>query len=214
MSTGEVHSNARRGDISLSGGHIQAAASSGGDLDLHSGASASGDAGNLNIVSGSSDYAGGGHINIITSANTADERYWLSHIRREILPNEINFGFDDYTPLGFMERKIALQLKKTKDCTRYEWLFPILCVFHVYQFNVCHRLTSTVPLQVTTNQFSSDERIKKDITSANTEDLLDRIRQVELREYGYSDEWKKLRELKTIQGFVVSLVSSDFIQSL
>lgn len=120
MSTGEVNGNARRGDIHLSGGHIQAAASSGGDLELYSGASASGDAGNVNIVSGSSNYAGGGHINIIASANTADERYWLSHIRREILPNEINFGFDDYTPLGFMERKIALQLKKTKDSTRYD----------------------------------------------------------------------------------------------
>jgi hypothetical protein len=45
------------------------------------------------------------------------------------------------------------------------------------------RLTSTVPFQVTMIRFSSDERIKKEITSANTEDLLDR-----LTEYGYSEE--------------------------
>ena len=60
---------------------------------------------------------------------------------------------------------------------------------------MCSRLTSTVPLQVTTVQYSSDSRIKKDITSANTEDLLDRIRQIQLRYYGYTDEWRDLRGL-------------------
>lgn len=44
-------------------------------------------------------------------------------------------------------------------------------------------------------QYSSDSRIKKDITSANTEDLLDRIRQIQLRSYGYTDEWRVLRGL-------------------
>jgi hypothetical protein len=128
LSTGEVNDigNNMRGDINSSGGHIQAAANFGGNLELYSGSSDSRDAGDVSIVSGSSNYAGGGHINIIASANRADERYWLSHIRREILPNEINFGFDDYTPLGFMERKIALQLKKTKDSTRYHIITQIL----------------------------------------------------------------------------------------
>ena len=53
-----------------------------------------------------------------------------------------------------------------------------------------------MPLQVTEIQYSSDERIKTDIKSTNTEDLLDRIRQIELREYGYTEEWRKVRGLE------------------
>lgn len=57
-------------------------------------------------------------------------------------------------------------------------------------------MVSTVPVQVTTVQYSSDERIKKDITDVDTGDLLDRMRRIELREYGYTDEWRKVRDLE------------------
>ena len=39
-------------------------------------------------------------------------------------------------------------------------------------------------------------RIKKDFEDVDTEDLLDRIRQIELREYGYTDEWKDVRGIE------------------
>ena len=52
-----------------------------------------------------------------------------------------------------------------------------------------------VPVQVTTVQYSSDERIKKDIEDVDTLDLLDRMRDIELREYGYTDEWRSVRGL-------------------
>ena len=48
---------------------------------------------------------------------------------------------------------------------------------------------------MTTIQYSSDSRIKKDITSYDTEDLLDRMRQIKLREYGYTNSWRNLRGL-------------------
>lgn len=91
---------------------------SGGDVELLSGSSEMKDAGDINIVSGSSQ-KGGGHINIISSSSHYDHLYWIQHPHQEVYSKEINFGFDDYTPkLGFEERKIALQLKKTKDSTR------------------------------------------------------------------------------------------------
>lgn len=120
LSTGEINENWNeiRGNITLKAGQIQAVAHSGGDVTLFSGSSDTRDAGDINIVSGSSQ-KGGGHINIISSSSRYDHLHWMQHPHQEVYPKEINFGFDDYTPkLGFEERKIALQLKKTKDSTR------------------------------------------------------------------------------------------------
>ena len=50
-------------------------------------------------------------------------------------------------------------------------------------------------MQVTTVQYSSDERIKKNIVEVDTEDLLDRMKKIELREYGYTDDWRAVRGL-------------------
>ena len=58
------------------------------------------------------------------------------------------------------------------------------------------RFVSTVPHQVTSVQYSSDERIKKDIVDVDTAELLDRLRQVNLREYGYTDAWRRVRGLE------------------
>lgn len=55
---------------------------------------------------------------------------------------------------------------------------------------------STVPVQVTTIQYSSDERIKKDVEDVDTFDLLERMRRIELKEYGYTDAWRKVRGLE------------------
>jgi hypothetical protein len=119
LSTGEVAGlwNDMRGSVTMSGGHIQALAESGGNIDLFSGSSKVGDAGDISIVSGSSQY-GGGKIDIIASASQLERRYWMQHHYQEIYSKEINFGFDEWSPLGFEERKIALQLKKTKESTR------------------------------------------------------------------------------------------------
>lgn len=107
LSTGEALGNAIRGDIVVGGGDIRALAHNGGDVDLYSGSSddSKEDAGIVSIVTGSS-HGGGGHINIIASSNVIERRHWMQHLRREISPKEINFGFDDYSPLGLEERKV------------------------------------------------------------------------------------------------------------
>lgn len=120
FSTGEAagHWSDMRGNVSLSGGNIQALAS--GDIELFSGSDDKGSAGDISIVTGSSSQGRGGHINIIASSNqhSYDPRVRMMHHHQEIYPTEINFGFDEYSPIEFEGRKIALQLKQTKDSTR------------------------------------------------------------------------------------------------
>lgn len=109
----------------------------------------------------------GGNINIVASTIALRERNHNHNYYGDasVLCHEINFGFDEVSDDSTTQRQISLQLKKSKNSTR---------------------LVSTVPVQVTTVQYSSDERIKKDITNVNTGDLLDRMRQIQLREYGES----------------------------
>lgn len=178
LSTGDgLASSSFPGDVSVSGGDISLTASSsvmttGGSISMITGSSKHGNAGDISIETGLSEW-GGGNINIFASApNTVGDR-WLpdpGHFRNK----EISFGFEEIRPESSTHR-VALQLKRTRDSTR---------------------LTSTVPLQVTTVQYSSDMRIKKDFEDVDTEDLLDRIRQIELREYGYTDEWKDVRGIE------------------
>lgn len=109
----------------------------------------------------------GGNINIVASTSVLREKNYKFNYYDDasVLSKEINFGFDEVSDDSTTQRQISLQLKKSKNSTR---------------------LVSTVPVQVTTVQYSSDERIKKDITNVNTGDLLDRMRQIQLREYGES----------------------------
>ena len=134
-------------------------------------------AGDINLKTGEgSSNEVCGNINIIASTNTWDKGYrgWNYNNDDAGKSKEINFGFDVISA-DATKRQVSLQLKKSKNSTR---------------------LVSTVPFQVTTVQYSSDDRIKKDITNVDTGDLLDRMRRIELREYGYTDEWRQVRDLE------------------
>ena len=116
----------------------------------------------------------GGNINIVASTSAWNQKsynynynYNYNYYDNEAKSREINFGFDEVSDDSTTQRQISLQLKSSKNSTR---------------------LISTVPIQVTTIQYSSDERIKKDITGVKTGELLDRMRQIQLREYGESNE--------------------------
>ena len=113
----------------------------------------------------------GGNINIVASTSAWNQRIYnynfnYNYYDTEATSREINFGFDEVSGDSTTQRQISLQLKKSKNSTR---------------------LISTIPIQVMTIQYSSDERIKKDITGVNTGELLDRMRQIQLREYGESN---------------------------
>jgi hypothetical protein len=138
----------------------------GGGVEIESG---SGDI-TLKTGVGSSNKVGG-NINFIASTSAWNQRkynynYNYNYYDNEATSKEINLGFDEVSDDSTTQRQISLQLKKSKNSTR---------------------LISTVPIQVTTIQYSSDERIKKDITGVNTGELLDRMRQIQLREYGESN---------------------------
>jgi hypothetical protein len=47
---------------------------------------------------------------------------------------------------------------------------------------------------VTLVQYSSDVRIKEDIESVDEDALLQRIKAIRVRSYGYTDEWRQVRD--------------------
>ncbi|CAN0588280.1 unnamed protein product, partial [Ectocarpus sp. 12 AP-2014] len=57
------------------------------------------------------------------------------------------------------------------------------------------RVVSSVPLQVTTIEYSSDERIKESIVGVDVDDVLQRFMEVEMVEYAYTEEWRQARNL-------------------
>ena len=127
--------------------------------------------GNIDLSSGgdltlkSLDGAYSGDINIVGTFQGGPRQNYGAYKSTE---HKINFGFDEVSSDSSTKRHVALQLKKSSNTTR---------------------LVSTVPVQVTSIQYSSDSRIKKDIAEVDTGDLLDRMRKIELKEYGYTDEW-------------------------
>ena len=152
----------------------------------------------MTIEGGSSAASDGGEVrllggNIYLTARGGDElsNYGglfsrpYSHSRAEIVSQEIAFGFEGHRngannlraaeTAGFDDNNAyALRLKRSESGTL---------------------ISSHVPFQVTALQYSSDERIKKDVVSVDTDDLLHRIRRVEMKEYGYTDEWRSVREV-------------------
>lgn len=139
----------------------------GGSIGIESGSSQHMGAGDITLKTGiGSSSEAGGNINIVASTIALRERNhnYDFYSDASILSHEINFGFDEVSDDSTTQRQISLslQLKKSKNSTR---------------------LVSTVPVQVTTEQYSFGERIKKDITNVNTGDLLDRMRQIQMREY-------------------------------
>ncbi len=57
------------------------------------------------------------------------------------------------------------------------------------------RLVASVPMQVTSVQYSSDKRIKERIVDIDEDDLLQHFRRVELKEYSYTKKWRKVRNI-------------------
>ena len=168
-------------------GHIALKAaqshSKGGNLELESGSSEYMAAGDINLKTGKgASNEVGGNINIMASTTT-----W----NRDSVSKDINFGFDEISSDGSTAREISLQLKKSSNSTR---------------------VVSTVPLQVTSVQYSSDIRIKKDVTDVDTSDLLDRMREIELREYGYTDEWRQVRGLEENDVRVRGVIAQELRQ--
>ena len=140
----------------------------------------------------------GGNINFIASTSAWKQRsyhynYNYNYYDNEAPSKEINLRFDEVSDDSTTQRHISLQLKKSKNSTR---------------------LISTVPIQVTTIQYSSNERIKKNITCVNTGELLDHLRQIQLQEYGYTNKWRLLRGLEAndvrVRGVIAQELNKNF----
>ena len=174
--------------MAIDAGHSET--QQGADVTIEGGSSAASDGGEVRLSSGrgGNDGLGG---NIYLTARGGDELsnygglFSRSHSRSAAESQEIAFGFEGHRngdnnlraaeTAGVDDNNAyALRLKRSENGTL---------------------ISSHVPFQVTALQYSSDERIKKDVVSVDTDDLHHRIRRVEMKEYGYSDEWRSVREV-------------------
>ena len=60
-------------------------------------------------------------------------------------------------------------------------------------------LISNVPVRLTVVDYSSDVRIKRKITDANTDELLQRLQQVEYKRYRYTEAWQDVRGIEDVE---------------
>ena len=100
--------------------------------------------------------------------------------------------------------EIALAVKNDPNDSSYS--------FRLKATSTGNMVISNVPIQVTHVQYSSDERIKKEIAIVDTDDLLDRVNKIEFTEYGYSDQWRQVRGIadKRVRGIIAQQIQSIF----
>jgi hypothetical protein len=60
-------------------------------------------------------------------------------------------------------------------------------------------LISNVPFLLTAVDYSSDVRIKRKIIDADTDELLQRLQQVEYKRYRYTDAWQNVRGIDDVE---------------
>ncbi|CAN0414515.1 unnamed protein product, partial [Hapterophycus canaliculatus] len=75
------------------------------------------------------------------------------------------------------------------------------------------RVISSVPLLVTTIEYSSDERIKESIVDVDVDDILHRFMEVEMVEYSYTEEWRQVRNLEDnsrVRGVIAQQLAEVF----
>ena len=61
------------------------------------------------------------------------------------------------------------------------------------------KVISHVPIQVPEVRSPSDERIKTQIEDVDGEDLLHRLQSIEVKNYRYTEEWRKVRGIDDIE---------------
>ena len=126
----------------------------------------------ISLTSGTS-----GSIYMTVSTGTSDESFDTSS-------DEIAFGFNsesssvDYDGDGVADPAYDIRLQ---------------------HFATGNQLISNVPFLLTVVDYSSDVRIKRKIVPADTDELLQRIQQVEYKRYRYTEAWRDVRGIDDVE---------------
>ena len=185
------------GSVFLSTGSSNTGAS--GGIIVQIGKSGTDQGGSIVFKSGDSQKSHGGNIEITSGSGGSKHKGGDILIVASSSKNEINSSEKQEIAFGFEQKsqksgRLSLSLR-------------------IHQTASGSRVISNVPFQATSIQYSSDSRIKKNITSTDKDDLLDRIQKIELREYGYTDEWKEVRGLKKeirVRGVIAQELATIF----
>jgi len=180
-----------------SGGHVEllageGSAGHGGRLTLHSATSLPSrfsnsktvtDSGHVSLHAGSSDgdFVDGGSIWIESGSGGRRASGGSIHLKAYVNKDVIG----EYRREANQE--IALGLDDGSEGNGNTYAFRLKAT------SSGQTVISSVPVQVTTVQYSSDKRIKKDIRNVDTDDILQRLQRIQFAEYGYSDAWRRVR---------------------
>jgi len=202
------------GDFVLATGSTQVGHS--GNLSLNAGRSASGAGGNLRFVAGNSESLGpgggvsvrggnggsdsGGDVTVTAGSNglvavqAADQVTGLTVSEGSIALTAgiVNGnGVGEQIGFGFRENGIA-----TGDASSAGSRFDVRIQHNVEGDT---KLISNVPFMLTSVDYSSDVRIKRRLAEADTDELLQRIQQVEYKRYRYTDAWRGVRGIDDVE---------------
>jgi hypothetical protein len=169
------------GDIQLTGG--QGRVNGGGDVSLTAGNGANNVGGDVVIqggdsTAGTSSSSSGGDVSLTTGA--AGSLYMTvgmgSVSSSDVTDSSasINFGYNSASGTNYDFR---LQHTASGDSSA----------------------VANMPVRLTVVDYSSDIRIKRQLSEADTDELLQRIQQVEYKRYRYTDPWRKVRRIDDVE---------------
>ncbi|KAG5176885.1 hypothetical protein JKP88DRAFT_138092, partial [Tribonema minus] len=75
------------------------------------------------------------------------------------------------------------------------------------------RIITNVPMQVSSIQYSSDQRIKNRVEDVDVDDLLQRFQHVEMKSYHYTEQWRNVNRISgdpQVRGVIAQQLATIF----
>jgi hypothetical protein len=178
-------SKSKGGNIFLSGGDSKTITETavGGNLYFEAGNSESGNGGSAFIKAGMSDVLDGGDISLV--AGIGAKGHHGGNIN--LLAGRSKQESHHYPIWGTGSKHLGEEIKFGFSSSSDNEDVPL----RVQKLDSGSRVISNSPIQVTTIQYSSDIRIKTNIQSIDTDNLLEKLQLINICEYGFSSDWRR-----------------------
>jgi len=191
------------GNVCVAGG--MSSAQSGGHVSVTGGGSAVGAGGSVELRSGAGQTCGAitlaGHGDAGLVVDSAGGLALASAPGQDVA---VSSGGDVVATASSMSSEVSgeFQIKHTNSANEG----------HVMMRVTEDSIISHVPHQAVSYNSPSDRRIKKDITGVDSDDILQRLQDLEVTEYAYTDEWRSVRGIEDVKvrGVIAQQVAEHF----
>ena len=178
----------------------------GGSLNLMAGSSTGDVGGDINIASGKG-VSGNGKVTVASGASAVSVEDSLISVHADgrvslTTPSVSSSGSNGLIGFGFMDSKNPSSVT-----------YPLRVQSNIVDGKTQPMVIANAPLQATSIKYSSDSRIKENIQTIDEADILQRMKQVRVRSYEYSDDWKSVRgdsEDKRVRGVIAQELAKVF----